>query len=48
MNYLREREEAIDVAKTLVSKGIEIDENSGREIQMIELTPKGWTWFAKP
>lgn len=45
---LRERGEAIEVAKTLVSKGIEIDEDSGGNIQMVELTPQGWKWLAKP
>lgn len=44
----RKSGEAINVAKTLVAKGIEIDEDSGGNIQMVELTPKGWQWLAKP
>jgi hypothetical protein len=44
----RKRGEAINVAKTLVAKGIEIDEESGGNIQMVELTPRGWRWLAKP
>ena len=45
---LREREEAISVAETLASKGIEIDEDSGGNIQKVELTPQGWSWLVKP
>lgn len=44
----RKRRDATKVAKALVNKGIEIDEDSGGNIQMMELTPKGWKWLAKP
>lgn len=44
----RKRSDAIKVAKALVNKGIEIDEDSGGNIQIMELTPKEWKWLAKP
>jgi hypothetical protein len=32
----------------LTSEGINIDEDSGGNIQNVELTPEGWSWLAKP
>ena len=45
---LRKRQKAIDVAKSLTHKDIEIDKDSRGNIQMMELAPKGYRWLLKP